>query len=460
MRGKIACGLCLVLAGCAPKLPVPDTQLAATAYLPGPVSQAVVTAAPLPASWWADFGCPALNDLVAAGLSNSPTLGEALATLTAAQQNAAAENGAFLPQIELNPPGYTSVSRQSFPTGPNGYPPYTIYELTGQISYDPGLFGARKYTFENGQALADYDKAELDAARQTLIGNIVAAAIAEAGAAAQIATTQRIIGAEQHLLNLLNGEYADGAIPQLNVLQQQSQVFATQASLPPLLTQEEQQRDRLAVLTGQMPADFSDRGITLDTLSTPADVPVSLPSVYLQNRPDVRAALAQVAAQNAALGIAVAHLYPDFSLTANGGFAAETIGTLFNTSSALWILAGNLLAPIYEGGQLHAKKAAAQAQLQEALFAYRGAVLNAFGEAADALQAVGNDEAALQSAEAAARTADAAFRLGSAQFSLGATDYTTVLNAQFTAAQQALNIVQARTNLLLDVAKLQSVMAR
>jgi NodT family efflux transporter outer membrane factor (OMF) lipoprotein len=459
MRGKAVC-LCLLLAACAPKLPVPDTRVAATAYLPGPMGQASVTAGPLPASWWADFGSPALDDLVAAGLRNSPTLGEALATLTAARQNAAADNGAFLPQIQINPPGYTAVSRQSFPTGPNGYPPYTIYELTGVISYDPGLFGARKYTFENGKALADYDQAELDTARQTLIGNIVAAAIAEAGAAAQIATTRQIISAEQHLLTLLNGEYQDGAIPELNVLQQQSQILATQATLPPLLTQEEQQRDRLAVLTGQMPADFADSGITLDTLNTPADVPVSLPSVYLQNRPDLRAALAQVAAQNAALGIAVAHLYPDFSLTANGGYAAETLGTLFNTSSALWILAGNLLAPIYEGGQLHAKKAAAQAQLQEALFAYRGAVLNAFGEAADALQAVGNDEQALQSAQAAARTADAAYRLGSEQFSLGATDYTTVLNAQFTAAQQALNIVQARTNLLLDVAKLQSVMAR
>jgi NodT family efflux transporter outer membrane factor (OMF) lipoprotein len=352
------------------------------------------------------------------------------------------------------------VSRQSFPTGPNGYPPYTIYELTGSITYDPGLFGARKYTFENGQALADYQRAELDAARQTLAGNIVAAAISEAGYEAQIATTEQIIGAEQRLLNLLNGEYADGAIPQLNLLQQQSQILATQATVPPLRTQADEQRDRLAVLTGRMPADFAGTGITLAGLTVPVDVPVSLPSAYLADRPDLRAALAQVAAQNAALGVAVAHLYPDFSLSANGGYAAETIGTLFGTDSALWILAGNLLAPIYEGGQLHAKKDAARAQLQEALAGYRGAVLNAFGEAADALQAVANDQVALQRAEAASRTAIAAYQLGGAQFRLGATDYTTVLNAQEVAAQQTLNTVEARTTLLLDIAKLQSVMAR
>jgi len=448
-----------VLSNCAPGLPPPDTAVKVDGYVPGAVPDLTIKTSALPAAWWQDFGSPALNDLVLSGLQASPTLEQAQAAVTEAQQNAAYANGAYLPQVELNPPGNSLVSRQSFPTGPNGYPPYTLFELTGIISYDPGLFGARKYTFQNGKALAEYQAAELDAARQTLIGNIVAAAIAEAGYEAQIATTEQIIGAEQHLLTLLNGEYADGAIPQLNVLQQQSQILATQATLPPLRTDADEQRDRLAVLTGRMPADFAGDGIVLTDLAVPEDVPVSLPSTYLADRPDLRAALAQVAAQNAALGIAVAHLYPDFSLSATGGYAAETIGSLFGTESALWILAGNLLAPIYQGGQLHAKKAAAQAQLAEALFAYRGAVLNAFGEAADSLQAVANDRQALSRATAAAATANQAYHLGSAQFSLGATDYTTVLNAQEVAAQQALNVTQARVNLLLDIAKLQSVMA-
>jgi NodT family efflux transporter outer membrane factor (OMF) lipoprotein len=440
-------------------LAVPDTAVRVDGYVPGPVA-GVVEVGAVPGGWWRDFGCAALDDLVAGGLRDSPTLRQAEATLAAARRNADDARGAFLPQVEIDPPGYSAASRQSFPTGPNGYPPYTEFEFTGQITYDPGLFGARKYTFENGAALAEYQLAELDAARQTLAGNIVAAAISKAGYEAQIATTEQIIGAEQHLATLLNGEYADGAISQLNVLQQQSQILATQATLPPLQTQADEQRDRLAVLTGRMPADFAGDGMTLAALQVPADVPISLPSTYLKDRPDLRAALAQVAAQNAALGVAVAHLYPDFSLSANGGYAAETIGTLFGTESALWILAGNLLAPIYQGGQLHARKAVAQAQLQEALFGYRGAVLEAFGEAADSLQAVADDRVALDRAEAAAQTADAAYRLGSAQFALGATDYTTVLNAQEVAAQQTLNTVQARTNLLLDIAKLKSVMAQ
>ncbi|WBO59176.1 efflux transporter outer membrane subunit [Acidocella sp. MX-AZ03] len=279
------------------------------------------------------------------------------------------------------------------------------------------------------------------------------------GDEAQIETTSRIIASEQRLLTLLQGEYADGAIPQLDVLQQQSSILATQASLPALRTQAQQQRDRLAVLTGSLPASFTVPVPRLAELALPANIPVVLPSAYLQNRPDIRAALAQVAAQHAALGVAVAHMYPDLSLSATGGYAAELTSALFNTSSAFWLLAGNLLAPLYEGGTLRAHKQAAQAQLAGALSAYHGAVLNAFAQAADALSAVQNGQDALARASAAAQTADRAYHLAAAQYRLGAVDYTTVLTAQTQAAQAALSQIQARTTLLAAIATLQSAMA-
>jgi NodT family efflux transporter outer membrane factor (OMF) lipoprotein len=448
--------LLLPLAACAPPLPKPNTDVAVKAYLP----RQTVAASPVPDAWWGIFGNPSLNALEAKGQAANPDVGQAEQNLAAAAQNAVAANGAFLPQIGLNPAGSPALSRQSYPTGPNSSPPYTVYTLSGQISYDPGLFGARHYTFENGQALTEYQAAELDAARQSVAGNIAAAAIGLAGAEAQIATTQDIIAAEQKLLTLLQGEYAAGAIPELNVLQQQAVILAAQATLPPLQNQAQAQRDRLAILAGTLPADFTDPGILLDQLAVPAKIPMVLPSAYLANRPDIRAARAQVAEQNAALGIAVAHMYPDVSLTASGGYAAESLGMLFNTSSALWTLAGNLLVPIYEGGELRAHKKAAQAELASALYAYRGAVLGAFGQAADALSSVQTGQITLARAQAAASTADAAYSLAAAQYALGAVDYTTVLTAQANAAQAALTQTQARTNLLLAIASLQAAMAK
>jgi NodT family efflux transporter outer membrane factor (OMF) lipoprotein len=456
MRKWVWVCLGLGLSNCAPPLPAPDTRVAANAYLATPASSPSFTTAAIPADWWQIFGNTSLDRLVETGLQASPSLAEASANLNAAAATGDAANGAYLPQIGLNP----NATRAAYPTGPNGSPPYTIFSLVGTISYDPGLFGARHYTFENSAAEVAYQQAELDAARQSLIGNIVAAVISEAGYNAQIATTEQIITVEQNLLTLLNGEYLDGAIPKLNVLQQQSQIQATQATLYPLQTHAEEMQDRVAVLTGQLPAAAANPQIDLAAIRIPKSIPVTLPSAYLAGRPDLQAARAQVAAQNASLGIAVAHLYPDLTLSAQGGYAAESLNTLIQPDSGLWTLAANLLQPLYDGGILHARKRAAQFQLAAALAAYRGAVLNAFGEAADALQAVQNDETALSRAEDADSTATAAYQLAQQQFSLGAADYTTVLNAQTTASQQALVLVQARTSLLLDIARLQSAMAR
>jgi outer membrane protein TolC len=223
---------------------------------------------------------------------------------------------------------------------------------------------------------------------------------------------------------------------------------------------EDSARDRLAILTGQLPGDFSLPPPALDAFATPDNLPILLPSAYLTNRPDLRAARATVAAQNAALGLATAKLYPDVNISATGGLASETLGTLFEPSAALWTLAGNLVAPLYEGGTLHAQRDAAQAQLAAALAAYRQAVLTAFGQAADALDATQQDSTALTRAEASAQTANAAYQLANAEYRLGATDYTTVLTAEASAAQQALNVTSARVNLLADIARLQAVMAK
>ena len=441
----------LPLASCAPPLAKPQTSVAVSEYLPHqkPVSGVVK------ANWWQIFNNPALNALEVDGLRANYDIAQAQDNLLAAQATGRAANGAYLPQLSINP----NATRQTQSSGPTSSPPYTIYQIQGQLSYDPGLFGARHYTYQNSAAQVAYQAAELGAARQTVAGNIAQAAIALAGDEAEIKTTEGIIAADQNLLNLLQGEYADGAIAQLDVLRQQSTILAEQATLPPLQTAAQQQRDRLAVLTGKLPSDFTQANLKLSGFNLPGDVPAVLPSTYLKNRPDIQAALAQVAAQNAALGIAVAHLYPDLTLSADGGYAAETFNTMFNTTSAIWTLAGNLLAPIYNGGTLHAHKRAAQAQLAQALAAYHGAVLGAFSQAADALTAVQNSRVALQRAHEAAQTATQAYKLSAEQYALGAVDYTTVLTAQTAASQAQLSEAQAQTQLLADISTLESAMA-
>jgi NodT family efflux transporter outer membrane factor (OMF) lipoprotein len=414
---------------------------------------------PGPLDWWKVFGSPGLDALESRGLAANPTVAEAAANLRAARAAAAAADGAFLPQVVVGGDNTSLVSRAAFPTGPNESSAYSILSPSGTIGYDPGLFGVAHYTQLSGAAQAQMVAAQGDATKAALAGNIAMAAITESGIAAQIAVTRQIIDAEQNLLTLLQGEYAAGAITRLAVLQQQSVIEAAAASLPNLRTQLAAQRDRLAILTGSLPANFDAPPLDLEHFVAPAAIPEVLPSVYLETRPDIRAALANVAAQNAALGLAVAHFYPDISLSAQGGFASQALNTLFEPGSTFWTLAGNLLAPLYEGGTLRAKRDQAQAQLAAALAAYHDTVLTAFGQAADALAAVQNGRDAVTRANTAAETAGDAYHLAKAQFQLGAIDNTTVLTAQAQAAQAALTLAVARTNYLLAIATFEAAQA-
>jgi NodT family efflux transporter outer membrane factor (OMF) lipoprotein len=441
----------LILTACA--VPIKPVTIA-----PAPVSylRGVPTAGTaLRSDWWRGFGDPALDRLVAAGEARSPSIAAADALVAQAAANQAAATGAFLPQVALNP----NVSRQSFPTGPNGYGAYTIDEFAGTITYNPGLFGARSYAFRNGRALTAYQRASAAAARLTVADNIVVAAITEAGLEAQIATDRAMAASEQRLLTLLRGEAAAGAIARLPVLQQRAQVQATMAALPGLEAQASVQRHALAVFSGVAPADFAGGRFRLRDFTVPPDAVASVPSALVAGRPDIAAARALVSADHAAVGQAVAALYPSISLSAQGGYASETFNTLFEPSAALWTLAGSLLAPIFDGGVLHAHATAARATLANALASYRLTVLSAFQQVADALRRTEDDRDTVTQSDAAAQTADEAYTLARQQFKLGAADYNTVLTAEITWRQAQLSAVQATTTQLLDQAALGAALA-
>jgi len=441
----------VILAGCT----VPIKPVVVGPVPGGYVRGQAAAGSVLVGAWWRGFGDRSLDRLVAAGEVRSPGVVGAVALVRAAAANRAAATGVFLPQVSLNP----NVSRQSFPTGPNGYGAYTIDELDGTIGYNPGLFGARAYAFRNGAALVAYQRAEVAAARLTVADEIVVAAITEAGLDAQIRTDRAIAASEKRLLDLLSGEYGAGAIARLPILQQRAQYQATMSALPGLEAQAAAQRHAMAVDSGVPPVDFTGGHYRLADFTVPRDLPPAVPSALVAGRPDIVAARALVAADHAAVGQAVAALYPSLTLTAQGGYASETFNTLFEPGAALWTLAGSLLAPVFDGGVLRAHERAAQATLSNALATYRGTVLAAFQQVADGLRKVAADRPSVQESDAAAATADQAYTLADQQFKLGAADYNTVLTAEITWRQSQLAAVQARTQQLLDEAALRAALA-
>jgi NodT family efflux transporter outer membrane factor (OMF) lipoprotein len=228
----------------------------------------------------------------------------------------------------------------------------------------------------------------------------------------------------------------------------------SEASLPPLELQLAQARNQLADYVGAFPGDFHEADFTLGGLHLPDTVPVSLPSSIVAQRPDIVAAAAQLHQATAAVGVADANMLPQISLSADIGHEALTMGSLFTPQTLLWGLVGGVTQPIFQGGELSAKRKAAIAALQTSGAQYQSTVLAAFQNVADALAALQYDALTLQAAQMAADAAQASLTVTQAQYRLGGEPLTSVLTAQTTYQNAAIAQVRATAARLADTAAL------
>jgi len=422
----------------------------------GAQSQRLAEGGDIPRQWWSLFRSSELDGLVSDALKNSPTLQAARATLHQANELTAAQTGSYFPQVQA---GY-SFSRQGDavgtlqPTLSSGVDIFNLHTAQVSVSYLLDIWGSNRRQVESLAAQADYQRWELTAADLTLTANVVAAAIQEASLRAQLAATQDIVTSEREATQILRRQFELGSIAELDVMAQDATLAATEATLPGLQKQLQAQRHLLAALTGRLPNDELKEHIELASLTLPQEVPVSLPSHLVRQRPDVLAAEAQLHQATADVGVAVADLLPQLSLTANAGGASTMFSTLTGPGNTFWALGGNLSQTLFEGGTLLHKKRAADAALDAAGAQYRGVVLSAFQNVADCLSALQLDAAAESAnlrAESAATESLATTRRNVA---LGNMSYLALLNAEQTYQQAVLNLAQARANRYADTAAL------
>ena len=303
------------------------------------------------------------------------------------------------------------------------------------------------------EAQAEYQRYQLEAAYLTISSNVVAAAIQEASLRAQIAATQEIIADQQQQLNVLQKQFDLGAAARSAVLAQQATLNATQATLPGLQKQLAQQRNQLTALAGRFPSQEVSQTFDLASLQLPEDLPLSLPSTLVQQRPDIQAAQAQLHSASAQVGVAVANMLPQFTINANLGNTVLDIASLF-TASGVWGLGVGLTTPIFRGGELLHEKRAAEAAFDASAAQYRGTVITAFQNVADTLRALQSDADALAAEVAAETSASDNLRITRSQYQLGAINYTTLLNAETTYEQAHVNRVTAQAARYADTAAL------
>jgi NodT family efflux transporter outer membrane factor (OMF) lipoprotein len=245
-----------------------------------------------------------------------------------------------------------------------------------------------------------------------------------------------------------------GTASDLEVLAQQSAEAQTAQTLPPLQKQLGQSRDALTALLGRLPSDEPEETFRFDELTLPADLPVTLPSKLIEQRPDVRQAEENMHAASAAAGVALANMLPQFTIDADLGSSAFKLGQLFTPYTGFWDMGASLSQTLFDAGALLHKRRAADAALDQAAAQYRAAVILACQNVADTLRALQADADALKASADAERAAKSTFDLAQRQRTLGTIGMVAVLNAEQTYRLAELALVQAQANRYSDTAGL------
>ena len=430
--------------------------------------------------WWTLFQSEKLNTLIEKAFLANPTIEVAQRALKVAQENVNAQRGFFFPTVQANytptrnkvagnlgssTPGMqgdgTLISGyQGTPASEGGTAPYnapTFYNFqTAQLSvgYAPDIFGATRRAVESMQAQQEVQRLQLQAAYVTLATNIVAAAIQDGMLRRQIAITKEMIDTNLTAVELVKRQQKLGYASLLDLSIQESALGQVQQLLPPLEKQFEQNRDLLRVLAG-LNQDQEVAAFELDAFKLPQELPLSLPSKLVEQRPDIRAAEEQLRSANAQIGVARAARLPQIMLTANLGGAASNFNQMFwNTSGGFFQLALGLTQPIFDGGTLMYREYAATEAQKQAAAQYRATVITAFQNVADTLHAIQADSKSLAIALDLTRAAKVSYDLTGRQYANGYLDRLALISAQQTYRQALLNSAQAEANRLGDTAAL------
>jgi NodT family efflux transporter outer membrane factor (OMF) lipoprotein len=459
----------LLLAGCAvgpdferPKAPsveryTPEplpVQTASTAGMDG-IAQRFLAGRDIPGEWWQVFHSAPLNALIDEALKANPTVAAAEAALHQAHELTLAGEGAFFPTVQAGFNASRNKTAGSLsPATASGNLYYSLYSAQLSVTYVPDVFGGTRRQVEALAAEEENQRFQLEAAYLTLTANVVGAVVTEASLRGQIAATEEIIDIQRQALDILRRQQQLGQVAGADVAAQEAALALAEAAVPPLRKQLAQQQHLLAVLIGRFPSEQPNAVFDLTSLHLPEDLPVSLPSRLVEQRPDIRAAEAQLHAASAQIGVAIANMLPQITLSANGGTTALMVGSLFGPGTAFWTVAASAAQTIFDAGTLLHRKRAAEAAFDQAAAQYQQTVLTGFQNVADALRAIQADADGVVAATAAERAAATSLEIARRQLATGAVNYLALLNAQNTYQQSRNNLVQAQAARLADTAAL------
>jgi NodT family efflux transporter outer membrane factor (OMF) lipoprotein len=409
----------------------------------------------IPEEWWALFKSPALDALIKQSLLNNPNLQAALATLRSTKEAVYAQEAKYFPLVQANfNPTRQQTSAAISPVLASNANPFNLVTAQLTVSYTFDIWGLNRRTVESLEALADVQRFQVEAAYLALTSNLVVAAVTEASLRGQIDATMQVIAINTRMRDTLQRQLDSGYANRSDLAAQEAALAQAEATLPPLRKALAQQRDLIAALAGAFAGEEPAPIFRLADLHLPIDLPVSLPSQLIEQRPDVRAAEEQLHSASAQIGIATVNMLPSFTINADGGYTNTAFAHLLAPQNLFWDLAGNATQTVFDAGALFHQLQGANDTYQAAAWTYRGTVIGAVQNVADSLRALQNDAAALRAAQEFEHAAKISFDLARQQMQTGNANVLLLLNAQQGYLQSVIQVVQARSARLADTAAL------
>lgn len=461
---RAAVVLAALAAGCTvgpdyrpPAMPTPE-RFAGSAAPDGPTDAAL-------AAWWTAFGDARLGELVGRALARNLDVEMAAARIREARAREIVTGAAALPRVAAQ----GSVTRQRISENAIPVPPggggggggfglpgeeFTTWRAGFDASWELDLFGRNRREREAARGrteAATWDRRDVE----------VSVAAEVAGAYLRLRTLQqRIANAaaelerQQRLEQLVAARARGGLVSGEDLARQSSDRAAAAAAIAPLEAEAEAQIHALGVLTGDTPDALTAALAPARALPSTPVIPAGLPSELLRRRPDIRSAERRLAASTADIGVAVADLYPRFSLTAAPALVSTALASLLEWGSRSFSAAAAVDWPIFDGGRTRGTIAVADARRSQALIAYRKSVLTALQDVEDALSRTDGDRGRLAKLEAALESAQRTEALARTRYRGGLVPLSDVLVAQGRRLSLENQVIETRGAVALDTAAL------
>jgi len=385
---------------------------------------------PVDPEWWRTaFRDPLLDELVEAALQQNLTLRSAGLRVLQAQQLLAIAIGNQYPQ-QQRATGSASKQREEGST-------FEDYSLGLNLTWEADFWGRFSRQVESSSAQLDASIADYDGALVSLVSQVAQNYILIRTTQARLDVTRKSIGQQAESLRISTAKYEAGEVSELDADQAETLLNNTKATVPSLEASLQQFKNALAILLGKPPHNLNYLlGEQRPIPTTPAEIALGMPQDLIRQRPDIRSAERQLAAQSEQIGIAETDLYPAFAIGGSIGTNVMDTGDLFNNDSKTWNLFGAFQWNILNYGRLKSNVRFQDAFFQQLLVDYQDTVLQAQGDVENAIVAYLKSHEQLSSYQVAADASTRSVDVSTAQYQNGLVDFNTVISTLDADTQQ------------------------